>query len=324
MNNSGNNQPEAQDLDRARRLMEGFDPGLSPEKADDLLLYYLNAYKKSVSPVVSSEPSESTWESISAAINSTTHSSSVHIKQTPVFSLFWKAAAVILAAAVLVLAYLTLQPSDPELLARSGAEMSVTELFDGSVVTLRPYSFLYVMEESDDRQTYKIDGEAYFDVAENRSRIFTAVSGGASVTVTGTEFTLSNWSNGVRVYLESGSVIFATLDGDQSVNLSPGEYSVQSGNEISEPVSVSEQTFTGWLNNELTLSSRTVADVVSEVEHHFNITLDVPESIETERLSGNLQLQSRNQVLSDLALALNGRFVDVQGMANHYRFESRP
>lgn len=304
--------------------MEGFDPGPSPEEADDLLLYYISAYKQRVSPVVSSKPSESTWESISAIIDSARHNGSKNINRTPVFSLVWKAAAIILAAAALVLAYLTLQPSDPGLLASSGDKISVTELFDGSIVTLRPYSFLYVIEETDNRQTYSIDGEAYFDVAEKRSRIFTAIADGASVTVTGTEFTLSNWSNAVRVYLESGSVIFATLDGTESVNLRPGEYSVQVGNEISEPISISEETFTGWLNKELTLSSRTVADVVSEVEHHFGISLDIPENIETERLSGSLQLQSQNQVLSDLGQALNGRFVEVQGMANHYRFESLP
>jgi len=63
-----NNQPEQQDRDRARRLMEGFDPGASPEEADDVLLYYLDAYKKSASLMVSESPSDDIWTSISASI----------------------------------------------------------------------------------------------------------------------------------------------------------------------------------------------------------------------------------------------------------------
>lgn len=320
MNTTGNNQPEQQDLDRARRLMEGFDPGRSPADADDPLLYYLDAYKKQASLKISAFPSESAWESISAAIDSAGSSQNMH--RFPARSVYWKVAAILLAASLLVLAYITLMPSQPELLAGSSSEQVTTELFDGSLVTLRPYSSVYVMEQSTGRQTYKVEGEAYFDVAENPERVFTAVSGDAKVTATGTQFTLSNWSNSVRVFLQAGSVRFSTLDNSQSVELAPGEYSEKIGDQITEPVSVGGQTYTGWLTNELRLDSRTVSDVAGEIEHHFNITLQIPESLLEERLSGTLELQNSDQVLSDLALSLNGRFVQVD--ENRYRFEVIP
>ena len=320
MTPSGNNQPEQQDRDRARRLMEGFDPGTSPEEADDVLLHYLGAYKKSVSLVVSESPSEGIWTSISASILADTDSGK--ITQLPARSAYWKVAAVFLAASLLVLAYFTLQPPEPILLASTTADRDTVELFDGSVVTLRPYSELFVMDESETLQTYKIDGEAYFDVAENRDRLFTAISGDSKVVVTGTEFSLSNWGNAVRVYLESGSVRFSDLDGSQTVELDPGEYSEKIGDQITDPVAIAGQTYTGWLSNDLRLNSRTVSDVAAEIEHHFNITLEIADLIADERLTGTLQLQNREQMLSDLALSLNGRFVQVD--ESRYRFEPLP
>ncbi len=318
MNTPGNNQPEQEDLDRAKRLMKGFDPGLSAKSAEDPVLFYLDAYKKSASLSVSAEPSDNVWESISASVDSDSVKQTGNLKLLNQ-SVYWKAAAILLAASLLVLAYLTLQPSEPELLASSGSERHVTELFDGSIITLRPYSELYIIEESDERQTYRIDGEAYFDVAENEARLFTAVSGDAQVTVTGTEFTLSNWSNAVRVYLESGSVSFSSLDGSQSVDLEPGEFSEQIENRITDPAPVSVQIFTGWLRNELNLNSRTVSEVAAEIEQHFNIKLEIPKSIRNERLTGSLQLQNSEQVLSDFALSLNGRFNKVEN--DRFRFE---
>ena len=320
MTPSENNQPEQQDRDRARRLMEGFDPGASPEEANDVLLHYLDAYKKSASHVVSESPSDDIWTSISASIDS--DSDSGKITQLPARSVFWKAAAILLAASLLVLAYFTLQPSEPVLLASTTADRSSVELFDGSVVTLRPYSELFAIDESETRQTYRIDGEAYFDVAENRDRLFTAISGDAKVVVTGTGFSLSNWSNAVRVYLESGRVTFSDLDDSQAVELEPGEYSEKIGDRITEPAAIEGQAYTGWLTNELRLDSRTVSDIASEIEHHFGITLEIPQSMADERLTGSLQLQDREQVLSDLALSLNGRF--TQADENRYRFEPLP
>ena len=317
MTPSGNNQPEQQDRDRARRLMEGFDPGASPEEADDVLLYYLDAYKKSAYLEVSESPSDDIWTSISASIDA--DSDSGKIVQLPARSLFWKAAAVLLAASLLVLTYFSLQPSEPILLASTTADRSSVELFDGSVVTLRPYSELFAIDESETRQTYRIDGEAYFDVAENRDRLFTAISGDAKVVVTGTEFSLSNWSDAVRVFLQSGSVTFSDLDGSQTVELEPGEYSEKIGDRIIEPAAIEDRTYTGWLTNELRLESRTVSDVASEIEHHFGIALEIPQSMADERLTGSLQLQDREQVLSDLALSLNGRFTQTD--ENRYRFE---
>lgn len=320
MTPSENIQPEQQDRDRARRLMEGFDYGASPEESDDMLLHYLDAYKKSASLAISEGPSNDIWTSISKTIDS--GSGPGEITQLPARSIFWKVAAVFLSASLLVLAYFALQPSEPLLLASTNTDRSIVELFDGSVVTLRPYSELFVLDESETRQTYRIDGEAFFDVAENRDRLFTAISGDAMVVVTGTEFSLSNWSDAVRVYLESGSVRFSDLDNSQKVELEPGEYSEKIGDRITEPAAIEEQTYTGWLSDEIMLDSRAVSDVTAEIEHHYGIVLEIPESLSDERLTGSLQLQDGEQVLADLALSLNGRFVQVDD--SRYRFETLP
>lgn len=323
MNNSDRHQPTKQDLDLARRFMNRLEygaPESDPASGDDSLFDLLDTYKQTVSLKTETTASESVRDAIFESIESNAPK-----KDTSIFTLrstFLKIAALFLAIAGLGLIYFLMQPSGPQLIAESGSVQQVVELFDGSIVTLRPNSQLYEIESSNDRQTYRIDGEAFFDVAENRSRLFTAVSGDAKVVVTGTVFSLANWGDGVRVFLESGSVRFSMLDESQSVNLQPGEVSKSVDGLISEPTSVSGQVYTGWLDDELRLNSRTVADVAAEVEHHFDITLEIPESIQDERLTGSLELESADQVLSDLALSLNGRFVQVA--ENRYRFEREP
>ena len=320
MNNSDRHKPTEQDFDLARRLMTRLESGLSDsdsESGNEPLFDLLDAYKQTASLKTETSPSSAVHEAIFESIESDEPK-----KETSIFTLrstFLKIAALFLAIAGLGLIYFILQPSGPQLIAQSGSAKQVTELPDGSVVTLRPNSQLFEVEESDERQTYRIDGEAYFDVAENRSRLFTAISGNAKVVVTGTEFSLANFGEAVRVYLESGSVRFSTLDGAQSVNMEPGEVSESSAGMISEPSAVSDQIYTGWLDNELRLNSRTVADVTAEIEHHFNVTLIIPQEVQNERLTGSLELDSLDQVLSDLALSLNGQFTEIS--ENQYQFE---
>ena len=320
MTPSDRHQPSQEDLDLARRFMDRIETGASQSAGKDPLFDVLEAYKQSASLSSESSPSESVRNAIFDTIES--EETAGETKQLTLVSTFWKIAAVFLAVAGLALAYIIFKPAEPVLLAQSEAVQQVTELPDGSIVTLRPNSSLYELEETDTQQTYRIDGEAYFEVTENRDRLFTAISGDAKVVVTGTEFSLGNWGSAVRVYLESGSVRFSTLDNSRSVNLDPGEYSESSGGSISQPSAVVGQIYTGWLEQELRLNSRTVSDVTAEIEHHFNITLDIPDSIADERLTGSLDLRTSDQVLSDLALSLNGRFVRVGD--NRYRFETEP
>lgn len=320
MSDPGNHHPEQEDLDRARRIMEGTRSGSSAAPGDDALLYYLGLYKRNAVLRNEDTPSDSTWNQISAKIDA--HENSGKSGLLSLAPMARRVAAVFLIAAVLGLAYILFQPAEPDLLASTDAQQSVVELADGSDVTLRPYSRLYEMAKTDTRHTYRIEGEGYFEVAEKPSRLFTVVSGESKVVVTGTKFTVSNWSDAVRVYLESGGVTFSSLDESQMVQLRPGEYSEQTGTVITEPATVDDRRFTGWLRDEIILNSRTVADVSAEIEQHFNVTLQVPDSVANERLSGSLQLQDSEQVLSDLALSLNGRFMKIGEKL--YRFEPLP
>jgi transmembrane sensor len=323
MNDSDRHQPTREDLAHARRLMDRITSGISSSDAGGeyaFLVDSLQTYKSAANLKAEVTPSDSVRDAIFEHIEA--DEAKNDSKFLTLRSTFLKIAALFLAIAGLGLIYFIMQPSCPQLIAESGAAQQVTELFDGSIVTLRPHSQLYELESTADRQTYRINGEAFFDVEENQSRLFTAVSGDAKVVVTGTVFSLANWGDAVRVYLESGSVRFSTLDESQSVDLEPGEVSESVDGTILEPSSVAGQIYTGWLENELRLSSRTVADVAAEIEHHFNLRLEIPDSIQNERLTGSLELESADQVLSDLALSLNGRFVQVA--ENRYRFEREP
>jgi ferric-dicitrate binding protein FerR (iron transport regulator) len=274
---------------------------------DDPLLPLLEEYKASANLRYSAFTGEQAWHDLNAAMKK--KNGGARIFRIPAAA--YKAAAVLLAAALLILGYLLMQPDTPELLAESGTEITVVELEERAFATMRPNSRLYRIELSSDRQVYRISGEVYFDVNPDRTREFTVFAGEARVDVTGTRFNLSSWGEAVRVFVESGSVRFTAAGLTESADLQAGRFSEYSGGTITEPMPSGDMRFTAWLENVLFMESRTFASVTGEVEHHFGVTIVLPEAFEGELLSGSLPLINLEELLNDLALSMNGEFVET-------------
>lgn len=322
MANNNTYQPEPEDLNLARDLNRLIETGEPVGSAYGSLFNALELYKKTAQLRHEAAADSALWDTIEKQMETGKQESGNTAQIFSIRSPYLKIAAVLLLAVLISLLYLNIPDSEPEFLALSGADQAELILDDGSVVTLRPHSNIRAAEKTEDRVTYKIEGEVFFDVVSDESRTFSVVAGEGRVDVVGTRFTVSTWSSDVRVYLDEGRVRFSDTGSDEMVTLEPGEYSVLDEEGLSQPAFGNAMTFTGWMNNIINLEQRTVRDIAAELSHHYDVQLVIPDQVAGESLSGSLRLDDLDQVLDDLELSLGGEF--IRTTENTYRFRANP
>lgn len=311
-----NNDP---DLQLARRIGASLENGRALQSSGNNLLESLLLYKKErkqlESGTLDSDGSEM-WDQIARETNFDSNTHTVHRLESTRNTLIWAAAATLLIAAFLgIFYYRSLQP---DMLASTDQQIQTLTLEDGSSVTLRPHSSLYLLPGNDRAQNYRLNGEAYFEVVNNPDRTFSVEAGNAIISVLGTKFDLSTWGSQTQVFLEEGSIRFENKTTSEAVILSEGESAeTREGNAISTATSdISE--FTDWMNKELIFRDKTARYVFSELEQEFDFTISAPESVMQTRLSGGLSLENPQQSLEDLSLVLGGTF--SRESEKRYRF----
>ena len=203
----------------------------------------------------------------------------------------------------------------PVLVASADADLVTYTTPDGSVVQLRPHSHLYSLDEG----RYRLVGEGFFDVIKNEARTFEVEAAEALIEVLGTRFNVSTWGAQTEVFLAEGRVRFEHAASAQAVVLEPGQRSLlTSDGTLLDPASADSTEFLDWLNGEMSFAGRPLRLVLDELSYHFAVTLDVPETMQQETVTGRLFLQEKEQSLADLADLLGGRFVQVDD--DTYRF----
>jgi ferric-dicitrate binding protein FerR (iron transport regulator) len=322
MANNETYQPGPEDFRLARELNRLNETGDSAGPSDDSLFNALETYKASVQLKRSGSAHAELWNNIDKQIEQDSRRFGGTGSVFSIYSPYFKIAAAILVVVLVSILYLTLQDSETEFVAASGADRAELTLEDGSTVTLRPHSSIKTIEVTEDQITYKIVGEAYFDVATDINRTFSVLAGEGRVDVLGTRFTVSDWSSEVRVFLEEGRVRFSDSMSGESVTLEPGQYSMLSANGLSQPESGDSTTFVGWMDNVISLDQRSLKDIAAELSHHYDVRLMIPDEAAEVSLSGSIRLDDLDDVLKDLELSLGGEFVPVG--ENSYRFTETP
>ena len=313
---SSNNSP---DLELARSIEEANQQGTLISESTDAIASDLLKYRliKKSKINVSTSNKEQIWNQIDQAISQE--------KPTRIFSLIssttkiWAAAAVlILGAALGILYYQKL--NTPTLLAQSNAVIETVTLTDGTKVTLRPHSKLYSQSVTDAKQTYSLDGEAFFDVTKNVNRTFSVETDKGMVSVLGTRFNVNSRDNAMHVFLEQGKVQVQSMQSDSILILNPGEAaSISESAYPTKDIATAEETL-DWLNEELIFNEKSVREITNEIAHHFDIQINVSSDIANLTLSGQLSLADINATLTDLGIVLDGEFVET--MPNNYSFNS--
>ena len=300
---------------------EGRPLASDPELANDPLMQALLALEAEAAPVVQPERRERIWRKIEARMrrpHAVDRPARRRLERRSVWRRTLALAVVLLAAGLGWWLYMRYEAA-PMLVASADAVPRMYTAPDGSEITLRPHSQLYLLRRSDAVLRYRLEGEAFFEVVHRPERRFQVEAGPVRVTVLGTRFDVRTWG-GVEIFLETGRVQLEGPQGQRQVLTSGQRSRLTADGRLTPPEPAAAATYLDWMQGQLTFVQESVTQVVAEVAYHFNVQITVPESYATQTLSGTLPLDSLSQVLEDLGRVLGGHFIEV--MPGRYRFEA--
>lgn len=299
--------PTERDLELAAAI--GRD-GTLPEKGQDQLVDALRELQAAHQATpVDERAGARIWASVERQIRAGGDRPALRVL-TPM-RLVWSAVSVAAAVVILILVPQLVAPADGQLVAQASATVAEYVSPDGSTVMLRPNSSLYRIDE----HTLRLEGDGFFDVTHDPSRVFGVQTDGGLIEVLGTRFSVATRfcstppcdSNGTRVYLEEGSIRFSM--GEGRVMLEPGQVA-ESRSGVIGPVEAGDgREDIDWMRGEVVFDSRAAGVVAAELGWHYGMIIELPEEVWSETVSGTLLLADRNQALEDFGLVLGGQFV---------------
>ncbi|MEO6683355.1 MAG: FecR family protein [Ginsengibacter sp.] len=183
-------------------------------------------------------------------------------------------------------------------------------LADGTKVWLNAASSLrYPISFNGKKREVELTGEAYFEVAADKSKPFTVTSKNIEVQVLGTHFNINAYENeGLsRTTLLEGSVRINVSNNSQL--LKPGQQArVSSSNEINVINNVETDEVIAWKNENFQFIKADIQSVMRQIERWYDVDVEYNGNISTHfggSISRNVSL---NQVLNILQQTQKVRF----------------
>lgn len=193
-------------------------------------------------------------------------------------------------------------------------EHLVVGLPDGSAVTLNSGSTLRHNRFSGGARTVRLEGEAFFDVAEAEAP-FVVETFDAAVTVLGTRFGVRAWPGedeaATTVALVSGRVLLApAADPDAAVVLTPGQRGRVAGSAAPAIEAGGVSDALAWRTGDLVYKDSPLGVILADVERRFGVgVVPSPPTLAQRRVSVALRAPaSAEAVVRDLAAALGLRY----------------
>jgi ferric-dicitrate binding protein FerR (iron transport regulator) len=197
------------------------------------------------------------------------------------------------------------QQPDMQVFVDKGQKAQIN-LPDGTAVWLNSDTRLtYGAQFNNKERSVQLEGEAYFEVAEDEDRPFTIQSGALSVEALGTHFN-------VRAYSEEKQLSATLLEGKVAVStntekviLAPNQKAVWSNERqtlFTENIE-NASDYTLWIKNQLVFSGRSVEEIAHELERMYNMeVIFLSENIKHYRFSGTLNNSSLESILQIMSL----------------------
>lgn len=300
---------------KTEKLLRHLRGEIDLSRQEDDLLAGLQDYREQMDNTPVSESRKNrVWQSISdTAFKESNKSAPVHQlaqkrnqKSNPIPFFFAAAAAILIVG---IGFWMMSKPSSNLEVYVSDAKQLRIELQDGSIVELRPYSKLEQVVTSNNRVTYQLEGEAFFDVSHNPKRVFSVVAGSGKVEVLGTRFDLKNWGNEPEVFLQEGSIRFSNTQNNQAIEMFAGTAArIDLEGNVENLGKVDQALYLDWKQGVLYFDNQQIDRVIAEFEQHFGIQIITKDLSKNTHISGSIELTNANQALQYLGLIINGRF----------------
>lgn len=194
---------------------------------------------------------------------------------------------------------------------------STVKLSDGTRVWLNSGSKLvYAPVFKEKIREVFLEGEAYFEVAENANKPFYVRTDAFSVKVIGTKFDVKAYKDDKEYYtvLVEGKVGLKVNDKlfSKEVLLSPNEKStLKKNHDEFQIASVDNVNFyTSWIHGYLEFENENVKDMLQRISRYYNIEIELKTNDQLKKISGKLDLKTDpERILSGFARLSNTRFM---------------
>lgn len=208
-----------------------------------------------------------------------------------------------------------------ELVIPRGGENTVI-LTDGTTVHLNAGSKLtYPVRFVGKRRLVALEGEAYFDVAEDENHPFVVQTHLGDVIVLGTAFNVNAYTNASVCYttLVRGKVQFSAPN-VEAITLLPGEQAVVSANG-SEKRTVDLEEYVGWVEGLYVFNNRSLGEIMETFERWYDIQVYYEtEDLRNITYSGSLKrygtinsFLEALELTGDLTYKISGRNILIYG-----------
>jgi len=172
-------------------------------------------------------------------------------------------------------------------------------LADATVVWLNSGSRLrYYAEYPNKKRIVYLDGEAYFDVAHDKTKAFIVYTSDIEIKVLGTEFNVKSYKfeNKIQTTLISGSVKINSHNKDLKFAtqiLKPKQQlSIDILNRNMNLSEVDTELYTSWKDGYIKLYQADFNEVVKMLSRYYNIKIQINTSKSFKSLSGKLRRES--------------------------------
>lgn len=204
-------------------------------------------------------------------------------------------------------------------------------LTDGSVIHLNGDSYLRMPKRfisGEDREVY-LEGEAYFEIANNEEVTFRVFAGETVTTVLGTRFNVRSYQEDedVTVVVTSGKVSFGySIKSEIEPAILTNNQKGVIGNGGIPDVSFVEdlRIYYGWTEGELIFDREKLPHMISKLERWFGIDIEVDgldENLLEKRLTASFsERQPVDDVLQSISLVLDMSFEQTDSAVNSYKF----
>jgi ferric-dicitrate binding protein FerR (iron transport regulator) len=174
-------------------------------------------------------------------------------------------------------------------LAGNDQKNVLVSLPDGSKVYLnRNSEFSYRKNFGVSGRDVKLTGEAFFEIAPDKSKPFIIDAGKASVKVVGTSFNVitSNTESAVEVFVKTGKVMVLDNSGSQTIQLDPGFVGTMSS-KVSAKKLNNNPNYLSWNTGLLVYNGQKLDVVFNDLKRVYNMDIiaDDPSILENTWVS---------------------------------------
>lgn len=197
-----------------------------------------------------------------------------------------------------------------------GGEYQLT-LSDGTKVWLNSETTIKfpVVFSSNSREVYLLNGEAFFDVTENKNSPFIVHTSKMDVNVLGTSFNVRAYSDEKELIttLVTGKVLIRESDSKAEYNITPNEQASLTGSGMNIR-KVDVNRYIAWKNGRIFFEANTLEEIFNDLGRWYDIEVDF-EDTEARYLRYSIDIErydNLDEILEILELTQKVEFIIVE------------